>query len=115
MNVRDTVAGYVFADGTHPFAEGGVAALRVTTGVLVVALHGWHKVIQGWHYAQSGQDWPLLHETVRLGAPAPVLFAAAAAFSELVAAALLAAGALTRPAALLVAATMGTAVLFNLR
>ena len=87
----------------------GAAILRITVGVLVATLHGWHKVVQGWQYLSGGGDWPLLHDTVQLGFPLPVVFAALAALSQFAGGWLLAIGACTRIAALLVA------LVFNLQ
>lgn len=92
-----------------------VAALRVAIGSMVVWLHGWHKVVDGWKYFTADTDWPLLHDTMQLGLPAPVIFTVAATMSQFLGAALLAAGLLTRLTALSVAATMLTAWAFNLQ
>jgi len=89
--------------------------LRIVAGMAVATLHGWHKVVDGWQYLTAGAEWPLLHDTVQLGFPLPVLFAALAAFSQLVGGLLLATGACTRIAAFLVGSTMVTALVFNLQ
>ena len=57
----------------------------------------------------------MLHDTVQLGFPLPVVFAALAALSQFVGGWLLAIGACTRIAAFLVASTMVTALVFNLQ
>jgi putative oxidoreductase len=93
----------------------GLAALRIIVGILVATFHGWHKVVQGWQYLTAGSDWPLLHDTVQLGFPLPVLFTVLAALSQLVGGWLLVFGACTRVAAFLVASTMLTATVFNLQ
>jgi len=97
-----------------PAADLGVTVLRVVFGLLVATLHGWHKVVDGWRYVADGVDWPLLHDTMQLGLPFPVSFAVAAALSQFAGGWLLMAGAATRIAALLVAATMTTAMWFNI-
>jgi len=102
-------------DTDDPLSQGGLAGLRIIAGLLVATLHGWHKVMQGWHYLTAGSDWPLLHDTVRLGFPLPVLFTVLAALSQLVGGWLLVFGACTRVAAFLVASTMLTATVFNLQ
>ena len=93
----------------------GLAALRISVGVLVAIFHGWHKVVQGWQYVTAGSDWPLLHDTVQLGFPLPVLFTILAALSQFVGGWLLVFGACTRVAALMVASTMFTATVFNIQ
>lgn len=96
-------------------AEIGVTALRVSIGLTVMLLHGWHKASDGWHYFGEGADWPLLHDTMQLGAPLPVLFTLVAAASQFAGAALLACGAATRLSAFMVSATMLGAVAFNMK
>lgn len=93
--------------------EIGIALLRVSIGLTVAYLHGWHKVSDGWHYFADGGDWPLLHDTMQLGAPLPVVFTVVAAASQFAGAGLLAAGAATRLSAFMVSATMLGAVAFN--
>jgi uncharacterized membrane protein YphA (DoxX/SURF4 family) len=93
----------------------GVGLLRVSIGVAVAYLHGWHKVTDGWRYFAAAADWPLLHDTMQLGAPWPMAFTVIAATSQFVGAGLLAIGAGTRLSALMVSATMLGAVLFNVR
>ena len=102
-------------DRTDAMSQAGVASLRIIAGILVATLHGWHKVVEGWQYATTGADWPLVHDTVALGFPIPVAFAALAALSQFAGGWLLAAGAGTRIAAFLVASTMATALMLNLR
>jgi putative oxidoreductase len=97
-----------------PSADRGVTAVRVVFGLLVATLHGWHKLVDGWRYFTNGADWPLLHDTVQLGLPYPLLFAMAATLSQFAGGWLLVAGAATRIAAFMVAVTMTTAVWFNL-
>jgi len=91
------------------------AALRASIGLAVLWLHGWHKVLDGWHYFARGAEWPLLHDTVQLGAPWPVALAVIAAASQFVGAGLLALGAATRLSAFMVLATMLGAVVFNVQ
>jgi putative oxidoreductase len=57
----------------------------------------------------------LLHDTVQLGFPLPVLFTILAALSQFVGGWLLVIGAYTRVAALMVASTMFTATVFNIQ
>jgi len=112
---RSVVWQLLSTDAYDPLSQVGLAALRITAGVLVATFHGWHKVVQGWQYLTAGSDWPLLHDTVHLGFPLPVLFTVLAALSQFVGGWLLVFGACTRVAAFLVASTMLTATMFNLQ
>jgi len=93
----------------------GLTFLRVTIGLMIAVIHGWHKVLGGYQYLMTGAEWPLLNDTVALGFPLPVLFAAIAAIVQFVGGLLIAAGIATRPAATLVALTMMTALIFNVQ
>jgi putative oxidoreductase len=92
-----------------------MTVLKVSVGLMIAGLHGLHKVVDGFQYLTAGRDWPLLRDTVQLGFPLPVVFASAAAVIQLAGGLLIAAGAFTRPAALLVLITMLTAVVFNVQ
>lgn len=109
------VGRFLSTDSEEPLSQIGLAALRIITGLLVATLHGWHKVVEGWLYATAGTDWPLVHDTVALGFPLPTVSAALAAISQFAGGWLLAIGAFTRMAASLIAATMVTALAFNLQ
>jgi len=103
------------ADTENQVSQAGITGLRIVTGLLVVTLHGWHKIVGGWQYLSTGADWPLIHDTVALGFPLPVIAAGLAAVSQFGGGCLLVAGAFTRIAAFFVASTMMTAVVFNLQ
>jgi uncharacterized membrane protein YphA (DoxX/SURF4 family) len=105
----------VLTTAATPSSDAGIAVLRIVIGLLVATLHGWHKVVQGWQYLTAGTDWPLLHDTVLLGFPLPVLFTVIAALSQFFGGWFLVVGAFTRVAAFLVASTMLTAMLFNMQ
>lgn len=113
--MRSLLQRVLSTDPTVQVSEAGIAVLRIVTGLLVATLHGWHKVVQGWQYLTAGSDWPLLHDTIQLGFPLPGVFAALAALSQFFGGWFVAIGAWTRVAALLVASTMFTALLFNLQ
>lgn len=111
-----TLTPRLLSSGTEALvSQLGLAGLRIIAGVAVATLHGWHKGVQGWQYLTKGTDWPVLHDTVQLGFPVPVVFAALAALSQFVGGWLLVVGAFTRVSAFLVASTMSTATLFNLQ
>ena len=90
-----------------------LAILRIAFGVMIASLHGLHKVVEGYRYFVSGDEWPLLHDTTQMGFPAPAAFATTAAVVQLVGGIMIAVGALTRPAAVLIAVTLLTALAFN--
>ena len=99
------------AHADDPVSQAGLAGLRIVTGLLVATLH----CSKGWQYASTGADWPLVHDTVALGFPLPVIAAALAAVSQFARGCLLVVGAFTRLAAFFVTSTMMTALVFNLR
>ena len=105
----------VLDDGGAEVADTGVVALRTAIGLLIATLHGWHKVVDGWRYATTGAEWPLLNDTIAMGFPAPIVFATAAALSQFIGGCLLAAGLFTRVAAVLVSVTLLVAVAFNVQ
>ena len=112
---RNAVLTRLLSTGAGQASDAGIAALRVSLGLLVATLHGWHKIGQGWQHLTTGTEWPLLHDTAQLGFPMAAVFAALAASSQFFGGWLLALGAGTRVAAVLVASTMWMATLFNLR
>jgi putative oxidoreductase len=78
----------------------GLAAFRAFAGFALMYGHGLGKMPPSEGFIQG---------TANMGFPLPVLFAWAAALSETVGGALMALGLATRPAALFVACTVGTA------
>lgn len=96
------------------FPAWGVLLLRVTTGLLIFYIHGWHKVHEGIVYLREGASWRLVEEIAEMGMPAPVLAAFAATAVQLVSAPLLAIGLFTRLNAALLAAVLAGAVAQNL-
>ena len=83
--------------------------LRVGSGVMMVALHGWGKLNAAFLHVTAGQEWGFVGYVGSLGFPVPVIFATMAAIGESVAAVLLAAGLFTRYAAAAMAGTMAVA------
>lgn len=81
-------------------AEISMTALRVFAGLAMAFAHGWMKVPPPEMFVGG---------VAALGFPAPALFAWMAALAEFAGGLLLAAGFLTRPAALSVAVTMAVA------
>lgn len=85
---------------TSPTTDLGLLVLRLCAGLSLALAHGWGKVppTDGFVEATAGMGFPL-----------PTLFAWAAGLSEFAGGLLIAIGLLTRPAAVFVAITMGTA------
>lgn len=81
-------------------AELGTLVLRIFAGLTLAVFHGFPNLPPG--------SW-LVDTTASLGFPFPTGFAWAAKISEFVGGILLALGLFTRPAALLIVATLGTA------
>jgi putative oxidoreductase len=78
----------------------GLLVLRVFAGLSLMYAHGLGKFPPPERFVQS---------TAEMGFPIPVLFAWAAALSEVVGGVLLALGLLTRPSAFFIMCTVGTA------
>lgn len=88
--------------GLSPFANIGIALLRIFAGVALMFGHGAGKIPPS-----AG----LIERTASLGFPLPNVFAWAAALSEFAGGALLALGLLTRISSFFIAFTMTVAVL----
>src|SRR5262249_26350015 len=102
-----------------PGTEGLPAALghlllRVATGLMILYIHGWHKLDGGIAFLQHGTPWKLAEEVAGMHFPAPVVSAFAATIVQFVCAPLIALGLFTRGSALLLTGTLGVAVLQNL-
>ena len=97
----------------QPAPAVGLLVLRAVVGLLVAALHGWHKVAEGVAHAATGAPWPLVADVEALGLPAPLAWAWAASLAQFGGGLALAAGAATRPAGAAVASTMAVAVWLN--
>ena len=94
-------AGALAFGAPGPFGvDVGLLVLRVFAGVSLALAHGLGKLPPSDRF---------LRGVAEMGFPAPTLFGWAAALSEFAGGLLLAAGLLTRPAAVLIAITMGVA------
>jgi len=96
-------------------ADVAVQALHLCTGILLARFHGWHKLADGlaWRNGRSAH-WPFADEVRAAGFPLPVANAWLATAVQLVGGILLALGLLTRPAALMLIATLTGAVYTNI-
>lgn len=97
MKVKELLFGG--AGGGSAAADFGLLVLRLGAGIALAMNHGFGKIPPT--EFSAGVE--------KLGFPAPMAFAWAAAVAEAVCSLLVAAGFLTRPAALLVVITMGVA------
>ncbi|MBY0401121.1 DoxX family protein [Myxococcota bacterium] len=92
----------------------GVQLLHVSTGLLLVGFHGFHKLAEGLEWrAGRRSDWPFAKEIEAAGFPFPLASAGLATLAQLVGGIFLALGFLTRPAAVLVFGTLLGAVFTN--
>jgi len=92
----------LLATGPEPtfLADVMFTILRIFPALAMALSHGMRKLPPSDRFVAGVEGW---------GFPAPELFAWAAALSEVVGGFMLAAGLLTRPAALMIAVTMGVA------
>jgi putative oxidoreductase len=94
------------AGATTRFGDFGLFLLRVGVGLGIAIGHGWGKVYQPGHI---GPTDGFISGVAKMGFPAPTAMAWLAALTEFLGGLLLAAGLLTRPAALGLAFNMGVA------
>ena len=88
--------------------------LRVVAGGLLFWVHGVHKAEGAIGYLGRGEAWTLLDEVRGMGTPAPVVAAVLATLSQLVMPVFVVLGLYTRPAALVLTATLLGAIVQNL-
>ena len=88
----------------------GLLLLRVGTGLLLIANHGWSKLMSAYGYVALGKDWKFIEGVAKMGFPLPAFFAIAAAMVESIGSVLLILGLFTRYAALFIGITMGVAI-----
>ena len=102
MNIRDFLVGG--AGAGSKLADLGLAALRIFAGLAMALAHGINKVPPSADFIEGVGE---------LGFPIPFLFAWLAGISEFFGGLLMAAGLLTRPAALMVLGTMFVAAFIS--
>lgn len=88
--------------------------LRVSTGLMIFYIHGWHKLEGGLAYLRHGTPWMLAKEVAEMGFPAPVASAFAATAVQFLCAPLIALGFFTRVNAILLTGALSVAILQNL-
>ena len=92
----------------------GHLVLRVTAGLMIFYIHGWHKLAGGIAYLQHGTSWRLAEEVAEMHFPAPITSAFMATIVQFACAPLLAIGLFTRANATLLTGTLSVAVLQNI-
>ena len=100
-------------DPGSPVSGWGHLILRVSAGLMLFYIHGWHKLEGGIAYLEHGTPWKLAEVIAGMHFPAPVASAFAATAVESICAPLLAVGLLTRLNAVLLTATLGVAIFQN--
>lgn len=94
--------------------DGGLLILRVTAGVMIFYIHGWHK-LEGWiAYERQGVPWKLVEEVAAMHLPAPMMAALLATMVQFISSLFLIVGCLTRINSTLLVGVLGTAILQNL-
>ena len=94
-------------------APWGNLAMRVSIGLMLAIIHGWHKVAEGLAHFLTGTEWGFVHEVAELGFPAPAIFALMAGLTQLFGGLFIAVGLFTRPAAFMVADSLAVATFQN--
>ncbi len=92
----------------------GQFILRVSAGLMIFYIHGWHK-LEGWiSYQRHGTPWKLAEEVAGMHLPAPLAAAAAATLVQFVCSLCVVLGLLTRINAALLVGALSGAILQNL-
>jgi len=88
--------------------------LRVSAGLMIFYIHGWHK-LEGWiAYLQHGTPWKLAEEVAGMHLPAPLAAVVVAALVQFVCSLCVVVGLLTRINAALLVGALSGAILQNL-
>jgi putative oxidoreductase len=88
--------------------------LRVSAGLMIFYIHGWHK-LEGWiAYLQNGAPWKLAEEVAGMHFPAPLTSAVAATLVQFICSLFIIVGLFTRINAILLFGALSGAILQNL-
>lgn len=88
--------------------------LRVSAGLMIFYIHGWHK-LEGWiAYLHDGTPWKLAEEVAGMHFPAPLASAVAAMLVQFICSLFIVTGLFTRVNAALLACALSGAILQNL-
>ena len=104
----------LFDDSGYAAANIGHLFLRISVGLMIFYIHGWHK-LEGWiAYLRHGTPWKLAEEVAGMHVPAPLASAVAATFVQFICPLFVVVGLFTRINATLLSAALGGAILQNL-
>jgi len=88
--------------------------LRISAGLMIFYIHGWHK-LEGWiAYLQNGTPWKLAGEVAGMHFPAPLASAVAATLVQFICSLFIIVGLFTRINAALLLGALSGAILQNL-
>ena len=88
--------------------------LRISSGLMIFYIHGWHK-LEGWiTYLQNGTPWKLAEEVAGMHFPAPLASAVVATLVQFICSLFIIVGLFTRINALLLFGALSGAILQNL-
>jgi putative oxidoreductase len=92
----------------------GLLFLRISAGLMIFYIHGWHK-LEGWiAYLQHGTPWTLAEEVAGMHFPAPLASAVAATLVQFICSLFVILGLFTRINAILLFGALSGAILQNL-
>jgi uncharacterized membrane protein YphA (DoxX/SURF4 family) len=101
------------AESADSLQAWGLCILRVSAGLMIFYVHGWHK-LEGWiAYLQHGTPWKLAEEVAEMHFPAPIASALAATAVQFISSIFVAVGCLTRINSALLVVVLGVAILQN--
>jgi len=88
--------------------------IRISAGLMIFYIHGWHK-LEGWiDYLQNGTPWKLAEEVAGMHFPAPLASAVAATLVQFICSLFIIIGLFTRINAILLFGALSGAILQNL-
>ena len=101
-------------DLKSPAAVFGHFFLRISAGLMIFYIHGWHK-LEGWiAYLQNGTPWKLAEEVAGMHFPAPLASAVVATLVQFICSLFIIIGLFTRINAILLFGALSGAILQNL-
>jgi len=114
QDIFSFISGWLRPSAASCSADFANALFRIGLGGLIFSVHGVHKLKGALAFLRNGQPWPLEREVAEIHVPFPFASALAATVVQFVGGILLILGLATRPAALILTATLGVAVYQNL-
>jgi putative oxidoreductase len=92
------------------FSDLALLLLRIGSGAMLIANHGFSKLVSAYGYVIHKQSWRFIDGVAELGFPFPAFFAVGAALIESVGGLLVMIGLFTRYAAALIMIVMSVAI-----